>query len=166
MTAPQIPADYEAWRQGRWEEIAGAYGKAKVVANAKITDLGPHTLPGIPGEWRTTEAGDLTVTSKAADGVRVAGGLVDATSPVPSGGPMEFPDNRVGLTGGADGSYGLVVMDQGRVERSGLTGVDTFPYDPARVFDGAKTNSGDPHPDSPSDPAPQQKSSCRVHMPR
>jgi hypothetical protein len=97
MTAPQIPADYEAWRQGRWEEIAGANGKAKVAANAKITDPGPHTLPGIPGEWRTTEAGDLTVTANAADGVQVAGSLVDGTSPVPSGSSLEFPDNRVGL---------------------------------------------------------------------
>ncbi|GAA2769972.1 hypothetical protein [Nonomuraea dietziae] len=125
MTAPQIPADYEAWRQGRREEIAGANGKAKVAANAKITDPGPHTLPGIPGEWRTTEAGDLTVTAQAADGVQVAGSLVDGTSPVPSGSTLEFPDNRVGFASGADGSYGLVVVDQGRLERTGLTGIDS-----------------------------------------
>ncbi|MFI6791315.1 DUF1684 domain-containing protein [Nonomuraea sp. NPDC050383] len=136
MTAPQTPADYEAWRQGRWEEIAGANGKAKVVANAKITTPGPHALPGIPGQWRTTAAGDLTVTAQATDGVQVAGSLVDGTSPVPSGSSLEFPDNRVGFAGGADGSYGLVVMDQGRVERTGLTGIDTFPYDPAWVFEG------------------------------
>ncbi|MFJ6076632.1 DUF1684 domain-containing protein [Streptomyces sp. NPDC093065] len=136
MTAPQIPVEYEAWRQGRWEEIAGANGKATVVANAKITNPGPHTLPGIPGEWRTTEAGDLTVTAKAGDGVQVADSLVDGTSPVPSGGSLEFPDNRGGFASGADGSYSLVVMDHGRVERTGLTGIDTFPYDPAWVFEG------------------------------
>lgn len=136
MTAPQIPADYDAWRQGRWEEIAGENGKAKVAANAKITDPGPHTLPGIPGEWRTTEAGDLTVTANAADGVQVAGSLVDGTSPVPSGSSLEFPGNRVGFASGKDGSYGLVVMDQGRIEHTGLTGIDTFPYNPAWVFEG------------------------------
>ncbi|PDP86667.1 hypothetical protein CQJ94_15340 [Glycomyces fuscus] len=136
MTAPQIPADHEAWRQSRWEEVAGANGKAKVVANAKITGPGPHTLPGVPGEWRTTEAGSLTVTAEAVDGVRVAGSLVDGTSPVPSGGSLRFPDDRVGFASGADGSYGLVVMDQGRVERTGLTGIDTFPHDPAWVFTG------------------------------
>lgn len=130
------PAEHEAWHQSRWEEIAGTNGKARVVANAKITDSGPHTLPGIPGEWRTTETGDLTVTAKATDGVQVAGSLVDGTSPVPSGSSLEFPDDRVGFAGGADGSYGLVVMDQGRVERVGLTGIDTFPYNPAWVFEG------------------------------
>ncbi|GAA4902464.1 DUF1684 domain-containing protein [Streptomonospora salina] len=135
MTAPQIPADYEAWRQSRWEEVAGANGKAKVAANAKITDPGPHTLPGIPGEWRTTEAGDLTVTANTADGVQVAGSLVDGTSPVPSGSSLEFPGNRVGFASGVDGSYGLVVMDQHRLEHTGLTGIDTFPYDPAWVFE-------------------------------
>lgn len=136
MTTQQIPADHEAWRQGRWEEIAGANGKAKVAANAKITTPGPHTLAGIPGEWRTTESGDLTVTAKATDGVRVAGSLIDGTSPVPSGSPLEFPDNRVGFAGGEDGSYGLVVMDQDRLQRSGLTGIETFPYNPAWIFEG------------------------------
>ncbi|WP_210590835.1 hypothetical protein [Streptomyces sp. GESEQ-35] len=86
MTALQIPADYEAWRQGRWEEIAGANGKAKVVANAKITDPGPHTLPDIPGEWRTTAAGDLTVTAKAADGVQPAAWSTERT-PFPPAAP-------------------------------------------------------------------------------
>lgn len=89
-----VPTDYEAWRQGRWEEIAGANGKANVVA------------------------------------------AVDGTVEVPSGGSFQFPHHRVGFAGGADGSYGLVVMDQGRVERTGLSGIDTFPYDPAWVFEG------------------------------
>ncbi len=36
MTAQQIPADYDAWREGRWEEIAGVNGKGTVIAKAKI----------------------------------------------------------------------------------------------------------------------------------
>jgi hypothetical protein len=149
MTAPQtpsnqqaadaangVPADYEAWRQGRWEEIAGVNGKANVVANAKINDPGSRTFPRIPGEWRTTESGALTVTVKAADGVLIGGAAVDGTVEVPSGSSFQFPHHMVGFAGGTDGSYGLVVMDQGRVERTGLSGIDTFPYDPARVFEG------------------------------
>lgn len=136
MTAPRVPADHETWRQDRWEEVFGVSGKAKVVANARITGPGPHALPGIPGQWRTTGAGELTVTAQAADGVRVAGHLVDGTSPVAPGGSVEFPGDRVGFVGGADGSYGLVVLDHGRLDRTGLTGIDTFPHDPARVFRG------------------------------
>ncbi|MFE2640878.1 DUF1684 domain-containing protein [Streptomyces scopuliridis] len=131
-----VPADYEAWRQGRWEEIAGANGKAKVVTNGKITDRDPRTLPGVPGEWSTNEAGALIVTAKAADGVTIDGTTVDGTAEVPSGCSLEFPKDMVGFAGGADGSYGLVVMDHGAVERSGLSGIDTFPYDPTWVFEG------------------------------
>ncbi|MGW0953537.1 DUF1684 domain-containing protein [Streptomyces sp. NPDC001212] len=131
-----VPAEYEAWRQGRWEEVAGANGKAKVVANGKITDRTPHTLSGVPGEWSTTEAGALTVTATAADGVTVDGTTVDGTAEVPSGCSLAFPKDMVGFAGGADGSYGLVVMDHGAVERSGLSGIDTFPYDPSWVFEG------------------------------
>ncbi|WP_143078594.1 hypothetical protein [Nonomuraea pusilla] len=35
-----VPAGCEAWRQGRWEQLAGANGKADIVANAKINDPG------------------------------------------------------------------------------------------------------------------------------
>ncbi len=136
MTTPKMPAEHEAWRRSRWEEIAGADGKAKVVVTARITGPGPHTIPGVPGRWRTTAAGALTVTAEAADGVRVADSPVDGTSPVPSGSSLRFPDDRVGFASGSDGSYGLVVMDQRRVERTGLTGIDTFPYDPAWVLTG------------------------------
>lgn len=42
----------------------------------------------------------------------------------------------MGFAGGADGAYGLAVMDAGAVERSGLTCIDAFPYDPDWVFEG------------------------------
>ncbi|MFI9555586.1 DUF1684 domain-containing protein [Nonomuraea endophytica] len=134
MTAYQSP--YETWREERWEEIAGPNGKAKVVANGKVTGQDVHTIAGIPGKWSTSETGALTVTASAGDGVRVGGETVDGTAEVAPGSSLEFPGGRVGFAGGGDGSYGLVVMDQGAVERSGLTGVDTYPHDPAWVFDG------------------------------
>ncbi|MER7403710.1 DUF1684 domain-containing protein [Streptomyces sp. NPDC000070] len=136
MTAPQIPADHEAWRQGRWEEIAGTNGKAMVIAKAKINGHDPHTLPGLPGQWTTTETGSLTVAAKAEDGVRVNDEAVDGTTEVPSGSVLEFPGNLNGFAGGADGFYGVIVMDQSRVERSGLSGIDRFPYNPDWVFEG------------------------------
>ncbi|GGW98319.1 DUF1684 domain-containing protein [Streptomyces lomondensis] len=135
-TSNGVPAEYEAWRQGRWEEVAGENGKAKVVANGKITDRDLHALPGVPGQWSTNAAGALTVTATAADGVTIDGTTVDGTAEVPSGCSLEFPDNMVGFAAGADGSYGLVVMDHNAVERSGLSGIDAFPYDPSWVFEG------------------------------
>ncbi|MBO3674444.1 DUF1684 domain-containing protein [Streptomyces sp. NEAU-YJ-81] len=136
MTAPQIPADYDAWREGRWEEIAGVNGKGTVTAKAKISGHDAHTLDGLPGIWTTTETGALTVTAKAADGVRVNGETVDGTAEVPSGAKLDFPGGLNGFAGGADGFYGVIVMDQTRVEHSGLSGVDRFPYDPTWVFEG------------------------------
>ncbi|MER6949121.1 DUF1684 domain-containing protein [Nonomuraea sp. NPDC000554] len=130
------PAEYEAWRQGRWEEIAGPNGKAKVVANGKVVGPDVHTLPGVPGQWSTDEAGALTVTAAVENGVKVGGEAVEGTAEVPSGSPLEFPGGRVGFAGGSDGVYGLVVMDHQAVARSGLTGIDTYPYDPAWVFEG------------------------------
>ncbi|MFI6503911.1 DUF1684 domain-containing protein [Nonomuraea typhae] len=127
---------HQAWRKDRWEEVAGANGKAKVVANAKIIGRDAHTLPGLPGTWSTDEAGALTVTAAAADGVQVDGRTVDGGAVVPAGSRLDFPGGRVGFAGGGDGAYGLVVMDPAAVERSGLRGIDTYPYDPSWVFEG------------------------------
>ncbi|WP_405058699.1 DUF1684 domain-containing protein [Kribbella sp. NBC_01505] len=62
------PAEYDAWRAARWDEIAGPNGKVKVVS--------------------------------------------------------------------ADKATGAVTLDPDAVEKSGLTGIDTYPYDPAWVFEG------------------------------
>jgi uncharacterized protein len=131
-----VPAEYEAWRKARWEEVAGPNGKAKVVARGMVVGREPRVIEGVPGRWSTTGAGALTVTAAADDGVRVEGGTVDGTVEVSAGSPLEFPGARVGFAGGADGAYGLVVMDQEALTRSGLAGIDTYPYDPAWVFRG------------------------------
>ena len=130
------PAEYDAWRRGRWEEIAGPNGKAAVVANGVVTGRDARTIAGVPGRWSTDETGALQVTASTADGIVVDGAEVDGTSVVPSGGSLEFSGGRVGFVGGGDGAYGLVVMDHAAVERSGLTGIDTYPYDPAWVLEG------------------------------
>ena len=134
--AVSVPAEYEAWRKARWEEVAGPNGKAKVVARGMVVGREPQVIEGVPGRWSTTEAGALTVTAAADDGVRVEGGTVDGTVEVSAGSPLEFPGGRVGFAGGADGAHGLVVMDQEALARSGLAGIDTYPYDPAWVFRG------------------------------
>ncbi|MDA0564181.1 DUF1684 domain-containing protein [Streptomonospora sp. S1-112] len=136
MSEPRIPADYEAWRRRRWEEIAGTNGKGTVIARATIHGREPHTLPGLPGQWTTTGSGALTVTAPARDGVRVNGETVEGTTEVPSGSALEFPGDLTGVAGGADGHYGVVVMDPSRVASSGLSGIDRFPYDPDWVFQG------------------------------
>ncbi|MEU4547724.1 hypothetical protein [Nonomuraea dietziae] len=70
-------------------------GKAKVVANGKIIGRDPHTLAGVPRAWSTNEAGALTVTAAAADGVQIGGRTVDGTAEVPSNSGLEFPGGRV-----------------------------------------------------------------------
>ncbi|MBP2478937.1 uncharacterized protein (DUF1684 family)/ketosteroid isomerase-like protein [Crossiella equi] len=136
MNTDHAPIDYTAWREARWDEVAGPNGKAKVVANGRITDRDPRVLPGVPGQWRVAETGALTVTATAADDVRVNGEAVDGTAEVPTGSSLGFSGGRVGFAGGADGSYGVVVMDPEAPARSGLRGIDTYPYDPAWVLSG------------------------------
>lgn len=130
------PAEHRGWSRDRWEEIAGPNGKAKVVANAMVTGQDVHTIRGVPGQWATDETGALTVTASVADGIVVDGAAVDGTSEVPPGDSLELPGGRVGFVGGGDGTYGLVIMDHAAVERSGLTGIDAYPYDPAWVLEG------------------------------
>ncbi|PRX48649.1 hypothetical protein B0I33_104466 [Prauserella shujinwangii] len=134
--ANHVPAAYQAWREARWEEIAGPHGKGKVVANGRVSGRDTHVIPGVPGQWRISAAGTLTVSAAAADGVTVNGEAVRGTAEVPSGGTLEFPGGRVGFAGGADGFYGVVVMDHGALARSGLSGIDTYPYHPDWVFAG------------------------------
>ncbi|WP_410677141.1 DUF1684 domain-containing protein [Amycolatopsis sp. cmx-4-68] len=136
QTANNVPAGYEAWREARWDEIAGPNGKAKVVANGRVTGRDTHVIPGVPGQWRITEAGTLTVSAAAADSVTVNGEAVNGTAEVPSGSTLEFSGGRVGFAGGAGGFYGVVVMDHEALARSGLSGIDTYPYDPDWVFEG------------------------------
>ncbi|WP_328604297.1 DUF1684 domain-containing protein [Amycolatopsis sp. NBC_00345] len=128
--------EYEAWRQARWEEMAGPEGKANVVARGMISGPSLQTLPDIPGQWSTTEAGGLTVTATASDGVVVEGKPVDGTVDVLPGGRLEFHSGRTGSIGGGDGAYGLIVMDHTAVARSGLSDILAYPYDPAWVLEG------------------------------
>ncbi|HWO61958.1 MAG TPA: DUF1684 domain-containing protein [Umezawaea sp.] len=130
------PPDHQAWREGRWDEIAGPNGKAKVVAKIRVAGPEVHTVPGVPGRWSTTGTGALTVTAAPEDGVEVDGHVVDGTVEVPSGSPLAFPGGRVGVAGGSDGAYGLIVMDHEAVTRSGLRGIDAYPYDASLVFEG------------------------------
>ncbi|WP_033294952.1 DUF1684 domain-containing protein [Amycolatopsis jejuensis] len=136
MDTNNIPAGYLAWREARWDEIAGPNGKAKVVANGRIAGTDSQVIPGVPGQWQATEAGALTVSAAAGDSVKVNGEAVDGTVEVPSGSTLEFSGGRVGFAGGAGGFYGVVVMDHEALARSGLSGIDTYPYDPDWVFEG------------------------------
>ncbi|BCJ50560.1 hypothetical protein Asp14428_20350 [Actinoplanes sp. NBRC 14428] len=135
-TANDVPAEYETWRAARWAELTGPNGRAKVVAKAVISGPGPTAIPGVPGQWGTTASGALTVTATAADGVRVGDRAVDGTVEVPSGGPIGFAGPRTGFAGGGSGAYSLVVFDDRAPARSGLSGIDAYPYDPAWVHEG------------------------------
>ncbi|MGW4069244.1 DUF1684 domain-containing protein [Nocardia grenadensis] len=136
MNTLDAVTEYEAWRRARWDEMTGPQGKAKVVAKGLISGIEPQIVPDVPGLWSTTEAGGLTVTAAPTGGVVVDGRLVDGTADVRPGGRLEFSSGRTGMVGGGDGSYGLVVMDDNAVSRSGLNGIEAYSYDPAWVFEG------------------------------
>ena len=136
MSETNIPATYRAWRRARWQDIAGPNGKAKIVANGTVIGRDTHVIAGVPGQWSTTAAGALTVTATAEDGVTVNGERAIGTIEVPLGASLVLPQGRVGLVTGSDGAYGLVVRDDAALAESGITGIDTYPYDPAWVVEG------------------------------
>ncbi|SES16414.1 Uncharacterized conserved protein, DUF1684 family [Lentzea xinjiangensis] len=113
---------YDDWRAARWDEIAGQDGKAKVVAKGTVAGGEPQVLPGIPGEWRVDDGGALTLT--------VGGGRSEV------GSTFDLPGGLRGFAGGADGRYGVVVLDPRAPAWSSLRGIDTYPPDPAWVFEG------------------------------
>lgn len=135
-TYAETEDEFRAWREGRWNEIIGPGGKASVAAKTVISGPEEQSVAGIPGIWRINDEGNLTVTATAADGIRVDDALVEETVAVPPGRSLTFADGQVGMVGGADGSYGLVVLDEQAVVRSGLTGIDSFPYDPRWILRG------------------------------
>ena len=129
-------AEHEAWRSGRWLELTGPGGKASVVAKAVVSGTEERAIHGVPGRWATNEAGSLTVAATARDGIVVDGVLVDGAAEVPPGKSLTLSDGRAGMVGGADGSYGVVVLDEGAVARSHLAAIDAYPYEPAWLFTG------------------------------
>ncbi|WP_176946651.1 DUF1684 domain-containing protein [Lentzea fradiae] len=114
--------NHEEFRETRWAEIAGPHGKGTVVARGKVSGPEPRTLPGFPGHWHVDESGTLQHTND---------GLTTEVT-----GSLDLGEGRTLFAGGADGFYGLVIMDAHALERSGLSGIDTFPHNPAWVFEG------------------------------
>lgn len=139
MSTDQVrtqPAEYDAWRRARWLDIAGTRGKAKVVGNGQVVGRDPRVIEGVPGWWSTNEAGALTVTAAARDGVMVDGATVEGTVVLVDGSRLEFPGGRRGFASGSDGSYSVVVFDDAALADSGITGIDTYPHDPDWVVEG------------------------------
>jgi uncharacterized protein (DUF1684 family) len=107
-----------------------------VVAKAMVSGRDPITIHGVPGRWATDEAGDLTVRAAPGDGIVIGGVVADGTVAVPSGASFTLPGGRVGMVGGGAGSYGVVVQDHAAVARSGLAGIDAYPYESGWVLRG------------------------------
>lgn len=128
--------EFSAWRRDRWEEVSGPHGKAKVVAMARISGPQPQIIAGVPGRWSTTSSGALQMTAAVTAGVAVDGQPVDGTVEVPVSGQVSLPADRSAVVVGGNGSFGIVVYDAAAVTRSGLSGIDTFPYDPSWILQG------------------------------
>ncbi|GGM40224.1 DUF1684 domain-containing protein [Promicromonospora citrea] len=132
----QDQAGYDAWRAQRWAELAGPGGKASVVARAVVSGPGDHVIDGVPGRWSTDGSGALIVSAEPGDGVLVDGALVAGRAEVPTGQSFTLPGGRTGMVGGGAGSYGVVVLDEGALERSRLVGIDAYDHAPAWVLRG------------------------------
>lgn len=130
------PQEFLEWREARWKEIIGPRGKASVTAKTVVAGPEEQKVDGIPGRWRVSEAGHLLVTATKDDGIAVDGTPAEGTVEVPAGQSLSFSGGQVGMVGDAEGSYGLVVLDEQQIARSGLSGIEAYPYEPRWIFHG------------------------------
>ena len=130
--------EFEVWRRARWEEIAGPHGKARIAAKGWISGLEPQMISGVPGQWSTTPDGALRLSAADTAGILVDGqpvaGPVEVE--VPAGSRVEFPEGLTATVMGGNGAYAVVVKDDTAVARSGLSGIESYPYDPSWVLQG------------------------------
>ncbi|WP_165436387.1 DUF1684 domain-containing protein [Amycolatopsis suaedae] len=126
--------DYTAWRNARWEEIAGQQGKAGVVQLATLS--GPaQTVEGVPGQWDASGPDGLRFTAAAADEVSTDGSPVDGTVTLAGGDSLRLPGGRTATISGGEGRYGLVVWDPAAEALTGLREIAVYPVDPAYVVE-------------------------------
>jgi uncharacterized protein (DUF1684 family)/ketosteroid isomerase-like protein len=130
----RLEMDYEAWRRGRWDEIAGPLGKAGVVQLATITGSA-QTVEGVPGRWDASDSDGLKFTAAGADGVSLDGRPVNGTVTLTGGSSLRLSNERIMTVGGGEGMYGLSVWDPAVSSLARLREIAVFPVDSAYVVD-------------------------------
>ncbi|HEY3472647.1 MAG TPA: DUF1684 domain-containing protein [Amycolatopsis sp.] len=134
MIEERVEAAYKAWRHGRWEEIAGALGKAGVVQLATITGA-VQTVEGVPGRWDASGSDGLRFTAADADEVTLDGRPVNDTVTLTAGISLRLPGNRTVAVAGGGGIYGLTVWDPAVPSLARLQEIAVYPVDPAYVVE-------------------------------
>jgi uncharacterized protein (DUF1684 family)/ketosteroid isomerase-like protein len=130
----RVEVDYEAWRRGRWGEIAGHLGKAGVVRLATITGSA-QTVEGVPGRWDASDSDGLRFTAAGADGVSLDGRPVNGTVTLTGGSSLRLPGERTVAISGGEGIYGVTVWDPAVPSLARLREIAVFPVDPTYVVD-------------------------------
>jgi uncharacterized protein (DUF1684 family)/ketosteroid isomerase-like protein len=134
MFEERVEVDYEAWRRGRWGEIAGHLGKAGVVQIEMI--IGPaQTVEGVPGRWDASDLDGLKLTAAGADGVSRDGRPVNGTVTLTGGSSLQLSGERTVAISGGEGAYGLTVWDPAVPSLERLREIAVFPIDPTYVVD-------------------------------
>jgi uncharacterized protein (DUF1684 family)/ketosteroid isomerase-like protein len=134
MSEEPVEVDYEAWRRGRWGEIAGHLGKAGVVQLATITGSA-QTVEGVPGRWDASGSDGLKFTAAGADGVSLDGRPVNGTVTLTGGSSLRLSGERTVAISGGEGIYGLTVWDPAVPSLARLREIAVFPVDPTYVVD-------------------------------
>ncbi len=134
MIEERLEMDYEAWRRGRWDEIAGPLGKAGVVQLAMITGSA-QTVEGVPGRWDASDSDGLKFTAAGADGVSLDGRPVNGTVTLTGGSSLRLSGERTVAVSGGEGIYGLTVWDSAASSLARLREIAVFPVDPTYVVD-------------------------------
>ncbi|MFE6157616.1 DUF1684 domain-containing protein [Streptomyces sp. NPDC056486] len=128
-------AEYDGWRQSRWEEMAGQDGKAGRIAYRLITEPGQE-VPEVPGRWTSTGfSRSLTLTAAHSEGVSVDDQAVDGTVELTSASRLSFPGGLRGTIEELRGAHVLVVWDPAAPTLVGLRGIQAWPWDPAWTVD-------------------------------
>ncbi|OLL71383.1 hypothetical protein Ae168Ps1_5886c [Pseudonocardia sp. Ae168_Ps1] len=148
-TGTDARTEHAAWKAAREETLREPHGWLSLTALHWLDD-GPGTVPGLPGTWRATGGGTVTVTAAAADGVVPPGadtpldGTVDLHPVDGAPGVMVAVGDRMVEIARRTDSSALRIRDPHAVTRTTFTGVPAYPYDEAAVVDAAFTPYDEP----------------------
>lgn len=128
---------FEKWQASRQADTLAAQGDVSLIAMHDIKEA--MSVSEVAGTWApTSENPGLTLTATAADGLKIAGVLVEGTHEVVADKTIvEAADGRTMMaTSQPESNHLLAIWDTTCDARQNYVAIDTYAYNEAAVFEG------------------------------
>jgi uncharacterized protein (DUF1684 family) len=130
VTSTPVELAWQRWRESRMRALRSPYGALALTGTFWFDD--ELVLDGVPGTWRTSDAG-VTLTATPTDGLVVDGQPLVGTVAVKS----DFESRPTTIVAGRvrlvlidrEGSLAVRVYDQDSAASRAFRGIDAYPFD-------------------------------------